>query len=240
MKTKKAADIIFSVFFTVMLLLTLFAEDLYRLTLPKVAVEEVTRKAFSVEVEGPDGTMYETRRTVLAIPKEALHGEIVYSVNETGDGLFLVENIVTTGEEKDGFVEIISGVFAKTKVVIGSDRDFYAGQQVLLSEWNDSVALHIARERGETIDSYATEIRNCLRNDIIYIVGVVAASVGVVLLCRKFCKGRLRLLKVPVLILWCILVCLFLRASIVLPGEWIPDKLIDWEGWKVNMERYPF
>ena len=51
MKTKKAADIIFSVFFTVMLLLTLFAKDLYYLTLPKVVTEAVERKGF------PDGTV---------------------------------------------------------------------------------------------------------------------------------------------------------------------------------------
>ena len=148
--------------------------------------------------------------------------------------------MVTIGEEVDGFVEVKGGVVAKTKVVIGSDRDFYAGQQVLISEWNDSMALHTARERGENIDSYATEMRKCLRNNIIYIVAVIVASVGVVFLCRKFCKGRWRLLKVPVLILWCILVCLFLRATILLPGEWIPGKLIDWDGWGVNMERYPF
>lgn len=240
MKTKKAANIIFAVFFTVMLLLTLFAKDLYHLTLPKVAVEKVTRQVFPAEVTGPDGIVYETRRTVPAISKKALHGDIVYAVNETEDGAFLVENFVTTGEALEDIIEIKGGVLTGTKVIIGSDRQIGPGQQVLITEWDESVALHTARELGEDMEGYAAEMRNCLRNDIFYIVGVVVASVVVVLLCRKFCKGRLRLLKVPVLILWCILVCFFLRASIVLPGEWIPDKLIDWDGWKVNMERYPF
>lgn len=240
MKTKKAADIIFAVFFTVMLLLTLFADDLYRLTLPKVAVEEVTWKAFPVEATGSDGKKYESWRTVPAVSKEALHEGRVYVVLEKEEGLFLAEYFVSTGEEKDDIVEITGGVVTGTLVVIGSDRDYVAGQQVLLSEWNESLALHTARERGEDIGSYAADMRKCLRNDILYIVGAVVASVGVVLLCRKFCKGRWHLLKVPVLIVWCILVGLFFKATILLPGEWIPEKLIDWAGWRVNMERYPF
>ncbi len=242
MKTKKAADIIFAVFFTVMLLLTMFAEDLYRLTLPKVSVEEVTRRAFPATVTGPDGKTYETWRTVPSISKEVLRGEmsdVVYAVNETEDGLFLVEYVISTGEEVDGFVEVKSGILTKTKVVVGSDREIRGGQQVLITEWDEAVALHTARERGEDIRSYAEAMRKCLTMDILCVVGAVIMTVGVVLLCRRFCKGRFHFLKVPVLILWCVLVCLFLKAAILLPGEWIPGKLIDWDGWRVNMERYP-
>lgn len=240
MKTKKAADIIFAVFFTVMLLLTLFADDLYRLTLPKVAVEKVMRRAFPVEVTGPNGENYESWRTVPAISKEALHEGRVYVVIEKEEGLFLAEYFVSTGEEKDGIVEITGGVVTGTPVVIGSDRNYTAGQQVLVSEWNESLALHTARERGEDIGSYAADMRKCLKNDILYVIGAVVASVGVALLCCKFCKGRWHPLKVPVLIVWCILVGLFFKATILLPGEWIPEKLIDWAGWRMNIERYPF
>ena len=243
MKTKKAADIIFAVFFTVMLLLTMFAEDLYRLTLPKVAVEEVTRRAFPAEVTGKDGRVYETWRTVPAIPTEALlgdYGDMVYAVNETENGLILVEYVISTGEEAEGFVEVKSGILTKTKVVVGSDREIRSGQQVLVTEWDESVALHTARERGEDSSVYAKDMRKRLMGNVFCVVGAVIMTVGVVLLCRRFCKGRFHFLKVPVLILWCVLVCLFLKSTILLPGEWIPDKLIDWDGWRVNMERYPF
>ena len=242
MKTKKAADIIFAVFFTVMFLLTLFAEDLYRLTLPKVTVEEVTRRAFPAMVTGPDGKIYETWKTVPSVPKEVLGGEmgdVVYAVNETEDGLFLVEYVISTGEEADGFVEVKSGILTKTKVVVGSDREVHPGQQVLITEWDESVALHTARERGEDYSVYTKAMRKRLTGNVFCVVGAVIMTVGVVLLCRRFCKDRRRFLKVPLLILWCVLVCLFLKATILLPGEWIPGKLIDWDGWRVNMERYP-
>ncbi len=243
MKTKKAADIIFAVFFTVMLLLTLFADDLYRLTLPKVAVEELTRRAFPAETVGKDGKTYETWRTVPAMPKEALRGvfgDVVYAVNETPDGLFLVEYVVSTGEEAEGYIEITGGMLTGTMVVIGSDRDVYPGQQILITEWDESVALHTVRERREDISDYAKDMRKRLVLDVVCVAGAIPVTVGVVLLCRRFCKGRWRHLKVPALILWCVLVCLFFQATVLLPGEWIPGKLIDWEGWRVNMERYPF
>lgn len=242
MKTKKAADIICSVFFTVMLLLTLFADDLYRLTLPKVAVEEVTRRAFAAEMTGKDGAVYETWRTVPAIPTEALlgdYGDVVYAVNETEDGLFLVEYFISTGEEEEGYIEVTGGVLTGTMVIIGSDREVHPGQQVIITEWNEAVALHTARERDEDSSVYAKDMRKRLTGNVFCVVGAVIMTVGVVLLCRRFCKGRFHFLKVPVLILWCVLVCLFLKSTILLPGEWIPDKLIDWDGWRVNMERYP-
>lgn len=242
MKTKKAADIIFAVFFTVMLLLTMFAEDLYRLTLPKVAVEEVTRRAFPAEVTGKDGRVYETWRTVPSVSREVLRGEmsdVVYAVNETEDGLFLVEYFISAGEEEEGYIEVTGGVLTGTKVVIGSDREVHPGQQVIITEWNEAVALHTARERDEDCSVYAKDMRKRLTGNVFCVVGAVIMTVGVVLLCRRFCKGRFRFLKVPVLILWCVLVCLFIKATILLPGEWIPGKLIDWDGWRVNMERYP-
>ena len=242
MKTKNAADIIFAVFFTIMLLLTLFAEDLYCLTLPKVAVEAVERRGFPDGTIEVDGEVYDKWRTVPAVPKAALRGDfgdMVYAVNDTEDGTFLVEYYIVTGEEAEGYVEVKSGIFTKTKVVVGSDRDIYGGQRVMLTEMNESVALHTARERGEDITSHATVMGNRLKIDILCVVGAVLATVGAVVLCNRFCKGRWRFAKVPVLILWCILVCLFLRATVLLPGEWIPDKLIDWNGWKANMERFP-
>ncbi|MBR6537089.1 MAG: hypothetical protein IKT67_07785 [Lachnospiraceae bacterium] len=241
MKTKRAADFIFAVFFTVMLLLTMFAEDLYRLTLPKVAVEEVTRRAFAAEMTGKDGAVYETWRTVPAIPTEALlgdYGDMVYAVNETENGLILVEYIVSTGEESEGYIEITGGILTGTLAVIGSDREIYPGQQVIITGWDESVALHTARERGEDISGYVQEMRKRLLTDIVCVVGVIPVTVVAVLLCNRFCKGRWRFLKVPALIVWCILVCLFLRATILLPGEWIPEKLIDWEGWKTNRESF--
>ncbi len=243
MKTKKAADIILTVFFTVMFLITLFADDLYRLTLPKVAVEEVTRRAFPATVTGPDGKIYETWRTVPSVSKEVLRGElldVVYAVNETEDGLFLVEYFVSTGEEAEGYIEVTGGVLTGTMVVIGSDREVYPGQQVLITDWDEEVALHTARERGEDMTGYAKDMRKRLNVDVLCVVGAVVITIGVVLLCRRFCKGRFRFLKVPVLILWCVLVCLFLKATILFPGEWIPGKLIDWNGWRVNRGRYPF
>ena len=90
MRTKRIANAILAVFFTIMLLLTLFADDLYRLTLPKVAVEQAVRKKFPIEVIGLDGNIYKTKRMALAVPREALKENTLYLLNETEEGFFAI------------------------------------------------------------------------------------------------------------------------------------------------------
>ena len=240
MKTKKAADIVLTMFLISMVMLTVFAKELYRLTLPKVVTAEVVRAVFPCEVTGPDGTVYETTRTAPAIPKEALQGTPVYVVNETEKGYYLEECVLGTGDEADGFVEVTEGAYVKTKVVIGSDRNLQAGQQVLLTEQNEWVELHMLRTQGEDISEYAKQVQKGFDYNLYYVTIGILSTVGMVVACKIYCKGRWKWIQLPVLLVWCVILGFFLRGAIVIPGEWIPGKLIDWAGWRANMARFPF
>ncbi|MGN0428530.1 MAG: hypothetical protein ACI4E2_00500 [Acetatifactor sp.] len=71
MNTKKVANRILFVFFSIMLLLTLYGENLYHLTIPKVVTERVVQKPFPFELF-VDGIKVVTYRKALAVPLEAL------------------------------------------------------------------------------------------------------------------------------------------------------------------------
>ena len=237
MRTKRAADKILAVFFTIMLLLSLFARDLYNLTLPKVATQMVVKKVIPSEVLGPDGEVFSTKRMALVIPRKALHMGRVYVLTETKEGTFLSERVVKTGEMLEDLVEVTEGLTGKTKVLIGSDREVWDQQQVIETEWNVQIAFHEARKRpSEQMDS--SYLSKCMRNNILLLIILTVSTVAVVLLCKKCCRKRLRGIRGPMLILWCALVCLVIRRGIVIPGEWIPEKLIDWNGWIKNIEHY--
>lgn len=238
MKTRKVANGIFAVFFTVMLLLTLFAEDLYCLTLPKVATETAVRMNFPYKSTGIDGQVYNIDRIALAVPKESLDGNRVIVLTETETGTFLEERVVKTGEENGDMIEITEGLRSKTKVVIGSDRTVSNGMQVIETKWDEQIALHEKREAGSESTAESAYLRECMKKNLWYMVGIAVLTAVLVIWCKKLLKRRLHVLQAPILILWCVLVCFFMREHIVIPGEWIPEKLIDWNGWMERVGRF--
>lgn len=228
-----------ALFFTVMLLFTLFSEELYYLTLPKVVTEQAVRKQFPAEVMGPDGKMHKTKRVGLAIPQEALRGDSVYVLSQKEDEFFLVQCAVETGEAADGWIEVTAGLYPRAEVVVGSDREISEGKKVLKSGWNNGTKLHTAREQGEDMEKYTAVMERCLQRNVLYALGAVVAIIGLAVLCKLVFKQRYCWLKAPVLIIFCVLLCFFLQKNIVIPGEWIPEKLIDVNGWKENIGKYP-
>ncbi|MCH5273060.1 MAG: hypothetical protein J1E35_05245 [Lachnospiraceae bacterium] len=238
MKTQKAANGILAVFFTIMLLLTLFAEDLYRLTLPKVVTETVLRRPFPYEKTDMEGNPITVEQLEVAVPLGVLTGNRVYVLIRTESGTFVREREVTTGKIESGYIEITEGLRSKDKIVVGSDRALTDGAEVLETEWNEQILLHGQRETQPEKEISSPYFRNGMRNNVCYAVGIAVITAVLVFLCKKFLKRRLRFLQTPVLILWCVLVCFFLRKNLVIPGEWIPEKLIDWNGWKENIKQF--
>jgi len=131
-------------------------------------------------------------------------------------------------------------VAVKTKVVIGSDRDVHEGQKVLLTEQKEWVELHRARERGEDMTEYRELMQKGFDYNVYHVAVAIFATVGVVIFCKKVCRGRWKWTQLPALIVWFVILGFYLKSAIVIPGEWIPEKLIDLNGWRANMERFPF
>lgn len=239
MRMKKVANVMLAVFFTILLLLTIFAEDLYCLTLPKVVTEKTVRKAFPVEATGLDGQTVMAQRMALAIPEEALDGNEVYVVTEGEEYFVLTKKQIEIGETLDGFVEVTKGLFGKAEVVIESDRELWDGCRVVKTEWNDAISFHMARKSGQALQQQSADWEKRVEYNVFFIVEVLIGTIGICLFCKEYCKNRLRWLKVPILLAWCVLVCFFFKACISIPGEWIPEKLIDWNGWLENRKKYP-
>lgn len=135
MRAKKAADILALSFLTVMVLLTLFAEDFYRRTLPKVTAVQVEKKDFPLAITMEDGTKVTVTTSKKAIPECALFGDEVWALMQADDEgkEYVVERVsVRTGERADGYVEIVEGLPQRQLLYLGSDRPITPGQRVML------------------------------------------------------------------------------------------------------------
>lgn len=238
MNTRKAATRILVVFFTIMLLFTLFAEDLYHMTLPKVATRTSTRKVFPYEVTGIDGSRITVEKMEVAVPGYAVIDNSVYVLTETEQGAFVTKQKIQTGKSAGGWLEVKEGLSGRTKVVIGSDRKFKDGAKVLEDEKNQQISLYRMKgtKIGNALDSQY--YRLCMKNNIWHVILAAAFTLLLVGICKVSLKGRWRLLWTPVMVLWCVLVCFYFRRFIVIPPEWIPEKLIDWNGWRENIRQF--
>lgn len=243
MKIRKAATIVLAVFMTIMLVFTFFGDDLYRLTLPKVSVHVAKRKNFPYQIETEYGTIT-TGRMAVAIPKEALQGNKVAVLSEFDDGMSLSLREVEIGEELSDLIEIKCGISAKTKVVIGSDRAVSEGDRVLLSESEEMITLHEARIREEGLsDASVLSIRNTLKKNVrrnwVVVFLLLAAAILCFVLCRLIFRKKLWIFRIIVMMVFCLLACLILKKMIVLPPEWIPDRLIDLRQFFENRRNFP-
>lgn len=226
------------VFFTIMLLFTLFAKDLYYLTLPKVTTMTSIRKVFPYEMEGMDGSIITVERPGVAIPSNMAKGDSVYVLTETEQGAYVTKRKIQTGKSAGEWTEITEGLSGRTKVVMGSDRELKDGARVVIDEGNVGVSLY--RMLGIRVVGVldAQYYRNCIKIDIWLIILAAAFTLLLVSICKLYLKGRRRFLWSPVMILWCVLVCLCLRRLFMIPPEWVPEKLIDLNGWRENISRF--
>lgn len=135
MRIKKAADMLAFLFFTAMLLLTLFAEDIQQLTFPQVAGERLQKRDFPLTITLEDGTEIQTATPRNAVPVSLLKGNELWVLTESEtSGVYLLEAVsVELGETFEGYTEIISGISARQLIFLGSDRETVPGDRVLLA-----------------------------------------------------------------------------------------------------------
>lgn len=136
---KKTLFIITGIFLAAMLFLTFFAEPIHESMLPKITAARAERKPFPYEFTDKDGNSRVGSIEKLAVPKSMLDDGVyvVYSAEKNGterDFVRLAE--IQTGEENDGFVEVVSGLSLADKIAIQTTEPLYDGCEVIIAENN--------------------------------------------------------------------------------------------------------
>lgn len=203
MRAKKVADILALSFLTVMVLLTLFAEDFYRQTLPKVTAVQVEKKDFPFSITMEDGTEVTAVTSKKAIPEHALFGDEVWVLMQADDEgkEYVIERVsVRTGERADGYVEIVEGLSQRQLLYLGSDRPITPGQRVML-----------ANEEGTGENAAARAVLTAV---------VAGVTILLFVVCWLFRKKKYGWLRAGLLAVWFVAAGFLIRQFIVFPAAW--------------------
>lgn len=131
--TKKKLLFFTILFFAAMLFLTLFAEKIHENSLPKVTAARPEQKLFPYEYTNENGVPQTGLNQKIAVPKTMLENGvfIVYSAEKNGTKRSFVRLApVQTGEARDGYVEIVSGIQFSDRIVVESSVALYDGAEV--------------------------------------------------------------------------------------------------------------
>ncbi len=124
---KKILIVITAVFFVGMLVLTFAAKPIHNSTLPHVSAERVQQALFPTE-NGSTQT--------LAVTSEQYEQGVyvLYNANVNGEPRdFIRRAQIVAGQEYDGYVEVVSGLFFTDKIVVESDRELREGEVVVIA-----------------------------------------------------------------------------------------------------------
>lgn len=141
--TKKLLLIFTILFFTGMLFLTFFAEQIHENSLPVVTAARPEQRPFPYEYADENGEPRTGSIQKIAVPKTLFESDvyilypyaeriyILYSAEKNGTKRDFVRlATVQTGEERDGYVEIVSGIMFSDRLVTESSRTIYDGAEV--------------------------------------------------------------------------------------------------------------
>ena len=133
--SKKILIFITVLFFSAILFLSLFAERLHNETLPRVSVSRPEIYTFEETYTDENGETYTFRTDKNAIPQKQLEKDVyvIYSAERNGTKRSFVRLVqVVTGAEKDGYLEIISGINYGERIVVNSTKELYDGAEVIV------------------------------------------------------------------------------------------------------------
>lgn len=132
---KKILLIFTVMFFSAMLFLTVFAEQLHNAALPRVTASRPEQKTFPYEYTDENGNAQTGSVQKTAISK-ALSEQGVYAIysaekNGTVRSFVRLADVVT-GQEKDGYCEVISGIGFSDRIVTECSGDLFDGCEVFV------------------------------------------------------------------------------------------------------------
>ena len=247
MRTKRAANVFLTVFLAFMIPISLFGDDLCRMTLPGVIVGTPTAEKGVEEITLEDGTIIKRSYVMLTVPAGAVKETIsvtgekettVFLLTEAENGYYVTEQAVKTEQKADGRMEITKGMKSKDRLVFASDRDFVAGEKVKLVEENEQTRLHMARREADGEPVNSQYFKRCMCRNGIVMAMLLILSVVLIVVWKKWIPKRFSSLGYIVTVIWCVLVCACIKEFVVIPSEWIPRRLIDFGVWAENMKRY--
>ena len=131
--TKKILLLFTICFFAGMLFLTFFAEQIHENSLPKVTASRPEQKLFPYEYTDENGEPQTGSIQKIAVPKTMLENGVfvVYSAEKNGTKRNFVRLVpVQTGEERDGYVEVVSGIMFSDRIVTESSGVLCDGAEV--------------------------------------------------------------------------------------------------------------
>jgi hypothetical protein len=130
---KKMLVVITAAFFAAMLFFTVSAEDIHTATLPVVSVQRPEQKTFPVEYMSEDGTTATGTQTAVAVSASMLESGVyvIYTAEKNGtERTFVRKAEIVTGEEKDGYLEVLSGLTYLDQIVTSDTAGLYDGCEV--------------------------------------------------------------------------------------------------------------
>lgn len=133
---KKLLIVITALFFSAMLFLSLFAEQMHNAALPNVTVFRPETRTFEETFTDENGETYTFYTEKTAISKEQIEQGVYVMCSAEKNGTkrsFVRLAHVVTGEENDGYLEIISGINYGEKIVTSSTAELYDGAEVVVA-----------------------------------------------------------------------------------------------------------
>ncbi len=137
--TKKILFVITAIFFAAMLFLTIFAEKIHESMLPRVTAARPGRKPFPYEYIDENGNVIESSVEKLAVPVSMLESGVfvIYSAEKNGTKRDFVRLAkIQTGDEADGFVEVVSGITVMDKIAADSSGMLFDGCEIIIEDKN--------------------------------------------------------------------------------------------------------
>lgn len=117
-----------------MLVLTFTSRSIHEAGLPHVKAGRLAEAEFPFEFTDENGNILTGFRQVPAVTAEQLEQGvyILYTAEKNGEARNFVRRAdIVPGMECDGYIEVLGGVSAYDKIVVGSDRDITDGEVVL-------------------------------------------------------------------------------------------------------------
>ena len=132
---KKILTVITVLYFAAMLVLSLTAERIHNASLPRVKLIKPPKYMFHYEYELENG-----EKTTGSIERTAIMKEMpefgiytVYSTEKNGTERYYARKLdVVTGQEKDDFIEVISGIGYMDRIIENVDENITDNCEVII------------------------------------------------------------------------------------------------------------